>query len=109
MQGKVLTYMSYGLPVISSEKVSQNFGLSVLSFKNNSDLIKKINDLKKNKVLSNRLSKKSLQLSKQLIWSKVSRKYYKLLDFNKYSFLKQDLVTGLEGRIDFGFLIKVFF
>ena len=83
MQGKVLTYMSYGLPVISSEKVSQNFGLSVLSFKNNSDLIKKINDLKKNKVLSNRLSKKSLQLSKQLIWSKVSRKYYKLLDFNK--------------------------
>ncbi len=83
VQGKVLTYMSFGLPVISSEKVSQNFGLSVLSFKNNSDLIKKIINLRDNKALSNRLSNKSLKLSKQLNWKIVSKKYFKIFDFNK--------------------------
>ena len=32
VQGKVFTYMSHGLPVICSNKVSKNFGKSVLSY-----------------------------------------------------------------------------
>ena len=47
VQGKVLTYMSYGLPVICSRKVSLNFRKSVLTFKSNEELIKEIIDLKK--------------------------------------------------------------
>ena len=33
MQGKVLTYMSHGMPVICSEKVAENFEKNVLKYK----------------------------------------------------------------------------
>ncbi len=81
VQGKVLTYMSYGLPVICSRKVSLNFRKSVLSFKSNEELIREIIDLKKNKRKSNYFSKKSIQFSKKLYWKKVGIKYLKLLNF----------------------------
>ena len=42
VQGKVLTYMSNGLPVICSKKVSENFGNNVIIFKDNQELIKTI-------------------------------------------------------------------
>mgnify|MGYP002841960722 CR=1 FL=1 len=38
IQGKVLTYMSYGLPVICSDKAAQNFNKNVISYKENHDL-----------------------------------------------------------------------
>ena len=47
VQGKVLTYMSYGLPVICSEKTSLNFKKNVLVYKNSKELIDLISDLKK--------------------------------------------------------------
>ena len=81
VQGKVITYMSYGLPVICSKKVSLNFRKSVLTFKNNEEIIKKIIDLKKDKKKSNYYSKKSIQFSKKLYWKKVGLKYLKLLNF----------------------------
>ena len=81
VQGKVLTYMSYGLPVICSRKVSLNFRKSVLSFKSNEELIREIIDLKKDKKKSNYFSKKSIQFSKKLYWKKVGIKYLKLLNF----------------------------
>ena len=49
IQGKVLTYMSYGLPVVCSKRVAQNFGNNVLEYKKNSDLIEKLISLKKDK------------------------------------------------------------
>ena len=50
VQGKVLTYMSHGLPVICSSNVAKNFGTSVLTYKENSDLINKLISLKNSKV-----------------------------------------------------------
>ena len=81
VQVKVLTYMSYGLPVICSRKVSENFGGSVLSFKNNKDLHKVIFELKSNKIKSNKFSQKSLKLSKSLSWKKISLKYLDLINY----------------------------
>ena len=81
MQVKVLTYMSNGLPVICSKKVSKNFGDNVLSFNNNKELRKRIYELKSNKIKSNRFSKRSLKLSRSLIWKKISLKYLKLINY----------------------------
>ena len=41
VQGKVF-YMSHGLPVICSSNVAKNFGTSVLTYKENSDLINRL-------------------------------------------------------------------
>ena len=81
VQGKVLTYMSYGLPVICSQRVAQNFGSNVLSFNKDTELIKIIVSLINNKSISSEYSKKSLKLSKTLNWRNVSKKYLKLLKF----------------------------
>ena len=83
IQGKVLTYMSYGLPVICSKKVSINFKNYVLDYKNNDELIKKIIDLKNNKKLSNKFSKKSLKFVKKLNNNKIFFKYLKIVNFSK--------------------------
>ena len=81
VQGKVLTYMSSGLPTICSNQVAKNFGSNVIIYKNNSDLIEKIISLKVNKAKSENYSKKSIKYSKTLSWIKISKKYLKLLDF----------------------------
>jgi len=81
VQGKVLTYMSHGLPVICSSNVAKNFGTSVLIYKENSDLINKLISLKNSKVKSNLYSKKSIKFSKKFYWKKISLKYLKLLNF----------------------------
>ena len=83
VQGKVLTYMSYGLPVICSKKVSSNFKNNVINYNNNSELIKKIVDLKKNEKLSNMLSKKSLEFVKKLTENKIRLEYLKIVSFSK--------------------------
>ena len=81
IQGKVLTYMSHGLPVICSDKVSENFGSTVLKYKDNSELIRKIIFLKNNKSQSNQFSKKSLKFIKKQIWKRISKHYLKLINF----------------------------
>lgn len=80
VQVKVLTYMSFGLPVVCSKKVSKNFGGSVLSFHNNKELHKVIYELKSKKIKSNKFSQKSLKLSKSLNWKKIRRKYLELIN-----------------------------
>ena len=80
VQVKVLTYMSYGLPVICTKKVSKNFEGNVLSFNNKNELHKIIYELRSNKTKSNKFSKKSLKLSKSLNWKKISLKYLKLIN-----------------------------
>ncbi len=81
VQGKVLTYMSFGLPVICSNKVAENFGSSVLNYNKQSDLVSGIISLKKNKTKSEKFSNRSIKFAKKLIWKKVSLKYLKLLSF----------------------------
>lgn len=86
IQGKVLTYMSYGLPVVCSKRVSSNFRNNVINYNNNLELIKKILNLKNNKKLSKKFSKKSLAFVKKLNSNKISLEYLKIVNFNKKLF-----------------------
>ena len=79
MQGKILTYMSYGLPVICSKKASHNFDKSVISYSDEDDLLVKIDKLKNDKKLSNRISKKSLSFINKFTWQKIQKEYLKII------------------------------
>ena len=79
VQVKVLTYMSFGLPVICSKQVALNFGNNVLVYKSKDDLINKIIEIKNNKSLWNKFSKKSVSFVKKFKWKKISLKYFKLI------------------------------
>ena len=83
VQGKVLTYMSYGLPVVCSKKVASNFKKHTINYSNNNDLVKKVVNLKNNKKLSNKFSNKSLKFLKEFSEDKVCSKYLKIVNFNK--------------------------
>ncbi len=83
IQGKVLTYMSYGLPVICSKKTSLNFGKNVLVYKSDKELVDLICNLKNNKKLNKKFSKNSLVFIKNLSWKKVSSSYSRIIRFNK--------------------------
>jgi polysaccharide biosynthesis protein PslH len=83
VQGKVLTYMSHGLPVICSKKVASNFVNKVINYDNDIELIEKISYLKNNKKLSNKLSKRSLQFVKNLSEDKICLQYLKIIKFSK--------------------------
>ena len=80
IQGKILSYMSHGLPVICSKKTASNFNDNVISYKNEKDLIDKIKKLKEDKKFSNYISKKSLKHVNKYIWKKVSREYVKIIN-----------------------------
>jgi hypothetical protein len=86
IQGKVLTYMSYGLPVICSSEVSSNFNNSVIKYENNNHLLKSIIKLKNNKKFSTELSKKSLKFIKNFSDKKVCSEYLKVVNFSKKLF-----------------------
>tara|TARA_Y100000768_G_scaffold386543_1_gene375210 strand:- start:4117 stop:5250 length:1134 start_codon:yes stop_codon:yes gene_type:complete len=81
VQTKVLSYMSYGLPVICSSVIASNFKKNVLSYKNDNDLFEKIYNLKNNRNLSNKISKKSLFFIKKYDWKKISKEYLKIIRF----------------------------
>ena len=83
VQGKVLTYMSYGLPVVCSKKVASNFKKNTINYSNNNDLVKKIINLKNNKKLSRKFSNKSLKFLKEFSEEKVCSKYLKIVSLNK--------------------------
>ena len=80
IQGKILTYMSHGLPVICSKKTAYNFGDNVISYKNENDLIDKIKKLKDDKKFSNYISKKSFKHANKYIWKKVNKEYIKIVN-----------------------------
>ena len=81
IQTKVLTYMSNGIPVICSKRVSSNFRNNVIDYNDNKELIKKIINLKNNKKLCKSLSKKSLKFIKDFSEKKVSSEYLKIVNF----------------------------
>ena len=80
IQGKILSYMSYGLPVICSKKTASNFDDNVISYRNDKELIDKIKKLKDDKKFSNYISKKSLKNVNKYIWKKVSKEYIKIVN-----------------------------
>jgi len=75
IQTKLLTYMSYGIPSISSQQVLNNFDAikskTLPSYKNENELIKLIFKLKNDKNYSLSISYKSLNLIKKFKWKKV--------------------------------------
>ncbi len=83
VQGKVLTYMSYGLPALCSKNIVSNFSNNVISYKNNNEMIKNIINLKENKNKSLLYSKKSILFLKNLQWKKVRLQYLKNIKSNK--------------------------
>ncbi len=86
IQGKILTYMSFGLPVVCSKQTGSNFRNYVVSYKEDDDLIRKILSLKKSKSKSLFYSKKSKSCVKNLIWKKIKLNYLKVITFNKKLF-----------------------
>ena len=80
VQGKVLSYMSYGLPAICSNKISSNFGSATINYKNEKELNNHIIQLKLNKKKSQAYSKKSQNYIKNFIWNKISKNYNKLIE-----------------------------
>ena len=79
IQGKVLTYMSYGLPVICSKIVAANFSKSVLTYNNNKEFIKKLETLKNNNAISYKLRKNSKKLVKNFSQEKINQSYLKII------------------------------
>ena len=83
IQTKLLTYMSFGIPSISSKQVLQNFdkisSYKMVYFKNNSELINLITKLKENKSFSNQSSKRSLSAIKNFKWEKVLKVFDKII------------------------------
>ena len=79
IQGKVLSYMSFGLPVICSKKTAQNFNNNVITYSSEQDLIIKIKKLKNKKKLSNQISKKSLNFVNKFVLTKIQKEYLKLI------------------------------
>ncbi len=75
IQTKLLTYMSYGIPTVSSKQVYENFDAikenKINSYKNDKQMIKIILKLKNNKNFSLNSSKISYKNIQKLEWKKV--------------------------------------
>ena len=75
IQTKLLTYMSYGIPSVSSKQVVQNFDTIKHGrfnfYNNNKELIEIILKFKKDKNFSESASKRSLKVIKNFKWEKI--------------------------------------
>ena len=82
IQTKLLTYMSYGIPSISSKQVIENFDKissnKMIYYKSNSDLVNLIIKLKENKSFSYQSSKRSLKAIKNFKWENVLKIFDKI-------------------------------
>ena len=82
IQTKLLTYMSYGIPSVSSKKVLDNFDAiktsSLPCYKNRDQFIKSILRLKIDKKYSQSISKKSLSIIKNFKWTNVLKELNKI-------------------------------
>ena len=103
IQGKVLTYMSYGLPVICSKKVAVNFNNSVLTYNNNEEFVKKLGTLNNN-FISNKLRKNSKKLIKNFSQEKINQSYLKIIKINRILFQGIVHLEEQEVHINFFFL-----
>ena len=78
IQTKILTYMSFGLPCISSRRVVKNFdklnSKIIPNYKNDDELIKLIFKLKNQEKFSKEISKKSFKEIKKFRWDTILKK-----------------------------------
>ena len=78
IQTKILTYMSFGLPCISSRRVIKNFDKLntkiIPNYKNDDELIKLIFKLKNQEKFSTEISKKSFKEIKKFRWDTILKK-----------------------------------
>ncbi len=83
VQTKLLTYMSYGIPSISSKQVLKNFDKisahKMVHYNSDSDLVNLIIKFKENKSFSNQSSKRSLSAIKNFKWEKVLKIFDKIV------------------------------
>ena len=83
IQTKLLTYMSYGIPSISSKQVLENFDKisthKMVHYNSYSDLENLIIKFKENKSFSNQSSKRSLSAIKNFKWEKVLKIFDKIV------------------------------
>ena len=80
VQNKVLEYMRIGLPTVISEKCFNSFDFKnnkeVVLYKNQEELVKKIIQLKKNKIISNKISYNGRKkIKKYYSWSSALKQY----------------------------------
>ena len=82
IQTKLLTYMSYGIPSISSKQVLSNFdaigSTSLPTYENKDEFINLILKLKNNKRFSHLVSAKSSKIIKRFLWNKVLKDIEKI-------------------------------
>lgn len=82
IQTKLLTYMSYGIPSISSRQVLQNFDAisssSLPSYKNEQEIFQLILKLKNNKKFSQKISNNSFKIIKKFLWKNVLKQLDKM-------------------------------
>ena len=75
VQTKLLTYMSYGIPSVCSQKVAKNFDAikdsKILFYRNSEEMIKLIMKLKKNKKYALSSSSRALRNIGKFRWDKV--------------------------------------
>ena len=78
IQTKILTYMSFGLPCISSTKVVKSFDKLnsniIASYKNDDELIKLIFKFKNDRIFSTKISQKSFKTIKKFKWNAILNK-----------------------------------
>tara|TARA_E500000178_G_C16982123_1_gene736315 strand:+ start:67 stop:1239 length:1173 start_codon:yes stop_codon:yes gene_type:complete len=78
IQTKILTYMSFGLPCISSTKVVKSFDKLnsniIASYKNDDELIKLIFKFKNDRIFSTKISQKSFKTIKKFKWNTILNK-----------------------------------
>jgi len=85
MQNKILTYMSYGLPVISSlasfkGSIFFKKNIHLLVYKDNIEFLILLKKIKLNRQFSNQMSKKSFKnIKNKFDWSKILAKYKKII------------------------------
>ena len=84
IQNKILTYASYGLPILSSIQSSKGIQHLIpkkdfIIFEDNQDLVEKLIFLKKNKSLSEKLSNNSYTKINKLGWNNTLKQYSKII------------------------------
>ena len=83
IQTKLLTYMSYGIPSVSSKQVLKNFDKisahKMVHYNSDSDLVNLIIKFKESKSFSNQSSKRSLSAIKNFKWEKVLKIFDKIV------------------------------
>ena len=84
VQNKILTYGSFGMPIICSLKSIQGLSFlknnkDVIIYKNNDELIKKINFLISNVKFANKISKNIYFKTKDMSWNKILKSYQTII------------------------------